>query len=140
MGGVPRNSWDFLLRQQNKYHSTPLSNDRSCLTTDPRSDGIFRSDPRSDRNFFSYFGKNYRLVQRPTPGRTVLFGPTLGRTATLVVVRVGGGGITFQSNPQIHTDHTDRYTLLSWLSKSEMNMAGQSQNGYYGHKMKDLMA
>ncbi len=40
----------------------PLSNDRSCLTANPRSDRIFRSDPRSDRNFFSFLGENYRLV------------------------------------------------------------------------------
>ncbi len=29
----------------------PLSNDRSCLTTDPRSDRTFWSDPRSDCDF-----------------------------------------------------------------------------------------
>ncbi len=33
----------------------PLSNDRSCLTTETRSDRIFRSDPRSDRNFLIFW-------------------------------------------------------------------------------------
>jgi hypothetical protein len=69
----------------------PLSNDRSCLMTDPQSDRIFRSDPVPIATFSHILVKNYRLVKRPTPCRTAPFGPTPGRTATLVVVRLRGG-------------------------------------------------
>ncbi len=49
----------YLRRQKQTFPSplwydpydTPLSNDRSCLTTDPRSDRTFWSDPWSDRVF-----------------------------------------------------------------------------------------
>ncbi len=85
-----------------KYHPPPRSNDRFCLTTDPWSDCIFPSDPRSDLNFFSYFGKIYQSCLTTDPRsdrtfwsvRTALFGPASGRTATLVIVRLGGYPVT----------------------------------------------
>ncbi len=39
----------ILIISHNDY--PPLSNNRPCLTTEPRSDRISRSDPRSDRDF-----------------------------------------------------------------------------------------
>ncbi len=80
--------YEFLLRLV--YLTPPMSNNRPYPTTDPRLDGKFLVRPPYQTTFFV----NITGLSND-PLLFVLFGPTPGRTATLVVVRLGGEGFLF---------------------------------------------
>ncbi len=72
-------------------HTLLLSIRQSLQTTDPKVSPHISVRPRPDCNFFSYLVKTTGLSNDRSPVGSHFFGPTPGRTATLVVVRLGVG-------------------------------------------------